>query len=219
MFTGQYKILTMIFKKFLIPALGFFLMGCSGQITKEKLKTGDLLFCSYQEGELSDAISTVTKTVDEKNYSHMGLIEFADDEIFVIHASIKRGVVKESIEDFLQKNKPSSIDVYRLKKGLKKSIPSAIKKANTIIGLPYNFEYLMNDSCYYCSQLIYEAFKQDNIFELEPMTFKNPGTNEYNKGWINYYRELNAEIPEGKPGCNPNGMASSNKLKLIGTLK
>lgn len=209
----------MFSKRLLIPAIGLFFLGCSSKITIDKLQTGDLLFCAYNTGELSEAISKVTQTTNEQNYSHIGLVEKINNEVYVIHASYKRGVVKESMEEFLRKDNPSLIDVYIVNKEYKKLIPTAIKKANTTIGLPYNYSYIMNDSSYYCSQLIYDIFKDNKLFELEPMTFKNPSTSEYNKGWVNYYRELGHEIPEGKPGCNPNGMATSNKLKLIGTLK
>jgi len=209
----------MVFKKLLVPALGLFFLGCSNQISKDTLRTGDLLFCSYETGELSEAINKVTKTTEEKNYSHMGIIECLNYEVFVIHASIKRGVVKESIADFLQKDQASTIAVYRLKKTFRSSIPIAIEKANSTVGLPYNYKYLMNDSSYYCSQLVYHIFKNDSLFKLEPMTFKNPGTDKYNKGWVNYYRELGVSIPEGEPGCNPNEMATSDKLIFLGKYK
>lgn len=47
------------------------------------------------------------------------------------------------------------------------------------------------------------------------MSFKNLETNTFHKGWIAHYKNLGIPIPEGKLGCNPNGMASSNTLKFI----
>ena len=37
---------------------------------------------------------------------------------------------------------------------------------------------------YYCSELIYEAFEKDSIFDLKPMTFLYPETNDTLKGLL-----------------------------------
>jgi hypothetical protein len=67
--------------------------------------------------------------------------------------------------------------------------------------------------------LIYEAFKQANnqndFFELEPMTFEDPKTQNFFPAWIKYYKELNTEIPEGKEGINPGLISRSNKIQII----
>jgi hypothetical protein len=51
------------------------------------------------------------------------------------------------------------------------------------------------------------------------MTFKDPETGKFLPGWIKHYQKLGIPVPEGEPGCNPNGLASSDKLKPIGVLK
>jgi hypothetical protein len=51
------------------------------------------------------------------------------------------------------------------------------------------------------------------------MTFKNPEDQTFSSHWIEYYERLGISIPEHQPGCNPNGLASSEKLRLIGELK
>ena len=55
--------------------------------------------------------------------------------------------------------------------------------------------------------------------KLTPLeTFKSPGSNDYFEAWAEYYEKLNIEIPEGKPGCNPGGISTSKKIKILGTL-
>ncbi len=54
---------------------------------------------------------------------------------------------------------------------------------------------------------------------LNPMTFKDPETGEFLPTWIEYYEKLGVEIPEGQPGCNPNGLASSDKLIRLGLVE
>ena len=194
------------------------LFSCTQPTQHMNLQTGDILFCSYQTGELSNAINEVTQTEKATNYSHMALVELVGTDTFVIHASLKRGVVKETLNKFLQVDQPTIVDNYRLVDSLQFSVQAAIIKANRWVGLPYNSHYIMNDTSYYCSQLVFEAFKANNIFSLEPMTFKNPATDEFNDGWIKYYESLGIEIPEGEPGCNPNGLATSKNLKFVGNL-
>jgi hypothetical protein len=51
------------------------------------------------------------------------------------------------------------------------------------------------------------------------MTFINPKTGKTDDFWINFYQQKNMEVPEGKLGCNPNGLAGSDKLIKIKKLK
>lgn len=200
--------------KLILSIVGIVLLSCQNN-NSMKLQSGDILFCSYQSGELSKAIDEVTQTQKSTHYSHMVLVEIADADTMAIHASLKRGVIKEPLQKFLQIDQPAVVDVYRMSDSLKSTIPKAIEQANNLIGLPYNGHYRMNDTSYYCSQLIYEVFKFNNVFELDPMTFKNPGTDIYNKGWVKYYENIGVAIPEGEPGCNPNGLAASENLVFI----
>jgi hypothetical protein len=88
-----------------------------------------------------------------------------------------------------------------------------------MLGKPYNFSYILSDSAHYCSEFIYRAFAPDSVFALAPMTFKDPQTGEFPEAWVEHYQKLGIEIPEGLPGCNPNGMAASERLERIGILK
>ena len=111
--------------------------------------------------------------------------------------------------------------VGRLKRKYHKLITKAIDFSLEQIGVPYDDEYVYDNGAYYCSELIYDAFKFANngtpFFELQPMTYKEPGTNSYFPAWVEYYKSINAGIPEGLPGCNPGGISISNKIKVIGT--
>ena len=72
---------------------------------------------------------------------------------------------------------------------------------------------------YYCSEIIYEGLQvadsNQQIMQLNPMTFNEPGTNSPFVHWIEYYEELNHEIPEGELGLNPGGMSRSEGLDII----
>ena len=189
-----------------------FLFSCSD---KQKLQDGDLLFVAADTGNLSEAINRVTQTELETNYSHVAIIEIKSDTIWVWEAEPKQGTRKILLNDFIREQE-TEIFHYRLKKEYAENIEKAWALAENMRGKPYDFSYKLNDTSYYCSEFIYLLFIQDNIFELNPMTFINPETNNFDETWIKHYERLEMEIPEGEFGCNPNGLAASSKLDYIG---
>ncbi len=201
---------------YLLPLL--LIMACN-KSEYSPLQNGDLLFLSYSNGELSGAIDEVTQTQKATHYAHMALVQISGRDTFVFHASSKKGVVKEKIASFIKDESASQIDIYRLKETLQINFSKAFVEAEKHVGLPYNSAYLWVDTTYYCSQFIYAIFESDSIFQLDPMTFKDPTTGEFHPDWIKHYEKLGLPIPEGDPGCNPNGMAASKNLQFIGTLK
>ena len=79
----------------------------------------------------------------------------------------------------------------------------------------YDDVFLMNNDKYYCSELIYEAFSKDSIFQLQPMTFLHPETKDTLVTWKEYYSEIGVEIPQNKLGINPGIMSLSNKIEIV----
>lgn len=188
--------------------------------SKIKLQSGDLLFREKSSGNISEAIDKVTQTSGATHFSHVGLVEATDTGIMVLHASPKGGTCMISLEEFIHPEGESvTVIAYRLKKEWQKAIPVAIEKAHQMLGKPYNFSYILSDTAHYCSEFVYLAFAADSVFTLEPMTFKDPKTNESFPTWVEYYQKMGIEIPEGKPGCNPNGLAASGKLERLGKIE
>ena len=187
----------------------------------KNIKNGDLIFVGAQTEELSGAINRVTKLSDETNFDHVGLIEKTADSIFVLHAAPMGGSQREEIHHFYtsQTEKNNKIVIYRLKNEYQSTIPHAIEKAKTMLGKPYNWLYILNDDELYCSDFIERAFRDDKVFELIPMNFKNKETGKIDDFWVDFYRKKGKEVPQDEPGTNPNQLATSEKLKKIGVLK
>lgn len=187
----------------------------------KNIKNGDLIFVGAQTEELSGAINRVTKLSEETNFDHVGLIEKTSDSIFVLHAAPMGGSQREEIHHFYtsQTEKNNKIVIYRLKDNYQKTIPNAISKAKTMLGKPYNWLYILNDDELYCSDFVERAFRNDNVFELIPMNFKNQKTGKIDDFWVDFYRKKGKEVPQDEPGTNPNQLASSEKLIKIGELK
>lgn len=185
------------------------------------LKNGDLLFVTAKNSGLSGAINNVTQKQENASFDHIGIVEKNKDGIFVLHAAPKGGSEKQALKDFKkdQKAEGQKIVAYRLKPEYQNAIPEALKKANSLLGKPYNFDYILNENSYYCSDFIERSFRDNHIFKLEPMTFTDPKTGKTNDYWQSFYDKKNLKVPEGELGCNPNGLASSDKLIRIGEIK
>ncbi|NBN99614.1 MAG: hypothetical protein EBV19_10315, partial [Flavobacteriia bacterium] len=180
------------------------------------LKPGDIVFQDLDCGPMCDAIEAVTEGANGKDYSHCAMVIRENDSLKVIEA-IGEGVVVTSLQDFVRRS--SKIQVARFKQADNAFLQRAIRFAISLKGKPYDEVFLLNNDRYYCSELLYEAFKAANygkaVFELSPMTFKEPNSHEYYPVWVDYYSKLKCPIPEGKPGLNPGGISRSSKLELI----
>ncbi|NAW52066.1 hypothetical protein GNY06_12035 [Elizabethkingia argentiflava] len=186
------------------------------------LKNGDLLLVVANNTPLSGAIDRVTQTPKSTHYSHMGILEKSGKEYWVLHAGPRNGSERIRLEEFLYYEKQSgqeAIHVYRLNGEYRRSIPNAILEAKKWLGKPYNYTYILSDERLYCSDFVQRSFARDSIFRLEPMTFVNPKTGKTDLAWQDFYKQQKLEVPEGKLGCNPNGMAASSKIEYIGRIK
>jgi hypothetical protein len=198
-----------------------FLFGCSSLFaqTKIDLKDGDLIFQDMDCGPLCDAIEAVTEGYNGNDFSHMGLVYHRNDTLYIIEAAGK-AVRLNTLEKF-SKNTTKPMYVGRLKKQYRKLIPQAIAFSLKQLGVPYDDAYVYNNGSYYCSELIYDAFKNSNkgkpFFELSPMTYKQPGTKDFFPAWVSYFKRIGKPIPEGQPGCNPGGISVSDKIEIIGS--
>jgi hypothetical protein len=186
---------------------------------KVTLKEGDIIFQSMN-CDLCKAINAVTEGFEGKDFSHLGLVHIQNDSIYVIEAAGKN--VKLTPLEVFKTYTSETMYVGRLKRKYRKYIPIAVEFSLSQMGVSYDEAYLYDNGSYYCSELIYDAFLEaykKPFFELTPMTFKEPNSNDYFQVWIDYYGDLKQEIPEGELGCNPGGISTSNKLKIIGIVE
>ena len=186
-----------------------------------RLKNGDLIFQNLACGPLCDAINAVTQGYGGNKFSHMGMVYLRNDSVLIIEASGK-DVHLTPLRKFLSR---SAFPHYtgRLKPAYSELIPAAITFSLKHLGDTYDDQYLYDNGKYYCSELIYDAFKSANqespFFQLFPMTYKEPGSGDFFPVWKDYFAKLGMEIPEGKPGCNPGGISLSDKIDILGQFK
>ncbi|MCU4162851.1 YiiX/YebB-like N1pC/P60 family cysteine hydrolase [Carboxylicivirga caseinilyticus] len=203
--------------KYVIILMAIFLTACQ---SLTYIQSGDILFRGRSNGSLSSAIDDVTQTGHDFHFTHMGVVEMIDGKVMVWHAAPEKGVVCESLKQFSSANKEDSLMIghFRINGINQQKIDEALKMAKKFKGQPYDYTYIMESEGFYCSEFVYTLFEKDSIFTLDPMTFKDAQSGEYHQGWIDHYEKMGIEIPEGKPGCNPNGMAASERLTFLGYL-
>lgn len=190
------------------------------KLDQTQLKSGDLIFQNLSCGPLCDAINAVTQGYADRKFSHMGMVYFKGDSILIIEAAGK-DVHLSPLNTFLSKSKDSHL-VGRLKPSYTNLIPQAIAFSLKHMGDPYDDQYLYNNGKYYCSELIYDAFKSANadqpVFTMFPMTYKQPGSTAFFPVWQAYFNKIGIPVPEGQPGCNPGGISLSDKIEMLGVL-
>jgi uncharacterized protein YycO len=187
-----------------------------------KLREGDLLFQRIKCGALCEAIESVTSGVNNKKFSHCAMVVNINDTLKIIEA-IRDSVQINSVNNFFARSNDTStvknICIGRVKDEYKKLIAKASAFAIKQVGKPYDDEFIIDNGAWYCSELIYEAFKYANhnrdFFSLAPMTFKSPVTKQFFPAWADYYYELQKPISEGKPGINPGLISRSIKINIL----
>ena len=209
-----------------ILILIFLLFNTSCESTKKSnfnftLKKGDILFQDLDSSPLCDAIELVTPGYKNANLSHIGIVVKTGssiNEIRILEA-IPNHVKTTRIDSFLNrsfdKRKNPKVIVGRLKEEYRHTILEAINFLTKKIGEKYDDAFLLNNDSYYCSELIYEAFLKDSIFELNNMTFLNPQNNDTLEVWKEYYNKLETSIPQNEKGINPGIMSLSEKIEII----
>lgn len=170
-------------------------------MNKSILQNGDLLFMS-DESDLSKAIIETTE-----KYSHVGI--YFDGMLY--HASRKRGVAKQKLEEYLAEEK-HEVFIYRYPDI---DVEIIKERAERYLGREYNHSFYPDNGKFYCSQYIAEILP---IFDIVPMKFGD-GEKEVSDYWKKYYEELGVSVPVGQPGTNPGQLAKSEKLKYIGKLE
>lgn len=206
-------------KLFAFITIAFALTSCNNSF---KLQEGDLLFQDIDCGPMCEAIEAVTQGVDNYNFSHIALVIESNDTLFALEA-ISAGVVLTPINEFLERSADSAgnpkVLVGRLKKEHQHLNKGAIEYAMNQLGTAYDDEFIMNNDKYYCSELLYDAYKQANsnraVFLLYPMTFKPLDSEEFFPVWGDYYKNMEMDIPQGEPGINPGGISQSEYITIV----
>ena len=159
------------------------------------LENGDLIFVK-DDSDIGQAIQESTG-----HYSHVAI--FLDRQVY--HATVEGGVLAQSPEVFFEAGK-----VYDLYHYEQIDCAEVKKRAESLLGAPYNASFYPDGDGFYWSQFVAEILP---IFETIPMKFGDE-EEEISPFWLNYYRELGLAVPLDQPGTNPSQLAQSPHLQF-----
>ena len=157
------------------------------------LENGDLIFVK-DDSNIGQAIQESTG-----HYSHVAI--FLDGQVY--HATVEGGVLVQSPDEFFEHEK-----VYDLYHYEQIDCTEVKKRAESLLGAPYNASFYPDGDGFYCSQFVAEILP---IYETIPMKFGDD-TQEISDFWSEYYRELGLAVPLNQPGTNPSHLATSPLL-------
>ncbi len=197
----------------------FSILNTNAQAPKTLLKEGDLVFQDLDCGPLCDAIEAVTEGYKGRDFSHVAIIIKENNRLRAVEA-IGTEVRSISIDSlFLRTPSKNKYLIMRLNDEYQYLSKNISKNSLKYIGKKYDDRFIMNNDSLYCSELVYEVFnasvKNEQIFHLQEMTYKEPGTDKFFQAWIDYYKSLNSIIPEGLPGINPGLISRSAYLHIV----
>lgn len=204
----------------IIVVLTTLLVACAPRT--ERLRTGDLIFCAVpSETDEGTAAGAIAASVGHGNVNiiHVAIAEVADDTVWVIDATMKRGVDRHPLDTLIRDftgaggEKPVLL-VKRLKKGFS---PQFIDNAKRFLGQPYDYWFQPDNGRQYCSELVWESYRGPDgtpLFDSYPMNFKGPD-GAYPAYWVQLFEELGEPIPQDAPGTNPQDMADADILRDV----
>lgn len=186
-----------------------------------EVRKGDLIFQASAATEFSKAINTSARQPsDSLTFCHVAIIDVDDcGRVYIIEAEPKNGVRRVPVEQFIAESvqadgKPMVV-VKRLTVPF--SPDKVIANAMTFIGQDYDHEFMPDNDKMYCSELVYEAFldeEGEHIFKATPMNFRN-SNGEMPQFWIEKFGKMGVPIPEGELGTHPDALARTHFLITI----
>lgn len=188
---------------------------------KPCIKSGDLLFVGLpldykaDTSSMSSAIAAATGGEGSLNYIHTAILEVEGDSVWIIDATIKRGVARYPLDTFLVDFTLSdgSYPVFEIMRFID-GTRDMVSKAKEFLGQPYDVYFLPDNGAMYCTELVRDSYLDENgrpLLPSAPMNFKAP-SGEFPPYWTWLFDSIGAPIPQGVLGTNPQDMHESPLL-------
>lgn len=174
---------------------------------------GDLLFCAQEKG---NNITDVTQGVGGMKIDHVAIFHRQDGRTFALEA-IHSGVGLTPIDSFMARRE--AVLAARLKDTL--GVARSVERALGFIGRPYDFNFMPDDSAFYCSELVQKCYRDSRgelVFKPIPMSFHDK-SGRITPYWHDYYARQGLQVPEGEPGSNPGDLSRSAAICILGIVE
>lgn len=174
---------------------------------------GDLLFCAQEKG---NNITDVTQGVGGMKIDHVAIFHRQGGRTFALEA-IHSGVGLTPIDSFMARRE--TVLAARLKDTL--GVARSVERALEFIGRPYDFNFMPDDSAFYCSELVQKCYRDSRgelVFKPIPMSFHDQ-SGRITPYWHDYYARQGLQVPEGEPGSNPGDLSRSAAICILGIVE
>ncbi|MEG0789458.1 MAG: YiiX/YebB-like N1pC/P60 family cysteine hydrolase [Alistipes sp.] len=205
--------------KSLLLYIGIALIVVSCAHNTYSVETGDLLFQVNKSSNLANAITAVTSSRDNLNFSHVAIVVVEKNNCYALEAASEEGVRLTPLSDFLRSSAKiegrPAVMVARLRANA--PIRAAVERAKEYLNQPYDWSYLPHNGKMYCSELVYESYRDslgNPLFTARPMTFRN-AHGETAAFWVAHFASLGEPIPEGVMGTNPGDLSKEPTLEVV----
>ncbi len=196
-------------------------LGCRQQAA-DGLRSGDLVFVGLpagydaESGTMDAAIADATGKEAALNLIHVAIAEVRADSVWIIDATIARGVDRHPLDTFLKDFtlRTGAYPEFLVRRVKDVDADAAVKRAKSFCGRAYDMRFLPGNEELYCSELVQLCYLDGSgaqVFSSEPMNWLAPdGTMPPYWEWL--FGQLGMEVPQGLPGTNPRRMAESERL-------
>lgn len=189
------------------------------------LRDGDILFQDVGCGAITDAIEGVARGHAGAEINHCGIVSREKDGAFVIEAifpRVRRTPLARFLDRSLDERQRPRVLVGRVAGRLAPLVPAALDFCRRKIGAPYDPRFAPDDSAFYCSELIVDAFRDANggapVFPERPMTFRDRETGEPLPFWTEYFARFGTKAPQDAPGSNPATLSRDPAIAIVAQL-
>ena len=174
---------------------------------------GDLLFCAQEKG---NNITDVTQGVGGMKIDHVAIFHRQGGRTFALEA-IHSGVGLTPTDSFMARREVVLAARLRDTLGVARSVERALR----FIGRPYDFNFMPDDSAFYCSELVQKCYRDSRgelVFKPIPMSFHDK-SGRITPYWHDYYARQGLQVPEGEPGSNPGDLSRSAAICILGVVE
>lgn len=183
------------------------------RIALGSLCEGDLLFCAQEKG---NNITDVTQGVGGMKIDHVAIFHRQGGRTFALEA-IHSGVGLTPMDSFMARRE--AVLAARLRDTL--GVARSVERALRFIGRPYDFNFMPDDSAFYCSELVQKCYRDSRgelVFKPIPMSFHDK-SGRITPYWHDYYARQGLQVPEGEPGSNPGDLSRSAAICILGIVE
>lgn len=197
---------------------------CTGP--HDRIRNGDLIFvgipASYDADSTSmdEAITSSTGSEEGLNRIHVAIAQVRNDSVWIIDATIKRGVDRHPLDTFLKDFtlKDGSYPTFEVKR-LRDDREADLFVSNALkyVGEGYDSSFLPDNGAMYCSELVRDSYVSADgkyIFAAAPMNFKDKD-GKFPVYWQKLFAKLGQPIPQDVIGTNPQDMSTQTCLESV----